>query len=93
MPSVAAISETHSYHLAYKDPKLDTCPVPLNPGVLPGWAKAIWSIQRDGFKITTTMPQNCVVAKVNRKTIYGIVQHVKLCGDFVANHQLICQAD
>ncbi|KNZ45787.1 hypothetical protein VP01_77g1 [Puccinia sorghi] len=30
----------------------DACPVPLNgPGVLPGWAKAIWSIQRDGFRI------------------------------------------
>ncbi|KNZ49736.1 hypothetical protein VP01_4821g2, partial [Puccinia sorghi] len=34
------------------------------------------SIQRDGFKITTTKPQNCVVAKVNRKTVYGIVQQL-----------------
>ncbi|KNZ44031.1 hypothetical protein VP01_9570g1, partial [Puccinia sorghi] len=60
----------------------DACPVPLNgPGVLPGWATAIWSIKRDSFKITTTKPQNCVVAKVNRKTVYGIVQQLYMLVD------------
>ncbi|KNZ59268.1 hypothetical protein VP01_1770g4 [Puccinia sorghi] len=55
----------------------DACPVPLNsPGVLLGWAKAIWSIQCDGFNIMTTKPQNCVVAKVNWKTVCGIVQQL-----------------
>lgn len=52
----------------------DTVPVPRGGQVLSGWAHPVQAFECDGFKVTTTKPQNCVVAKISGKVCYGIVK-------------------
>jgi hypothetical protein len=65
--------------IAQEDPlviRRDAAQIPRGALVLSGLATPIRSVDVEGLKVTTTKPQNCVVAMVNGIPRYGIVKQI-----------------
>ncbi|PLW44072.1 hypothetical protein PCASD_04850 [Puccinia coronata f. sp. avenae] len=70
--------------IAQEDPlviRRDAAQIPRGALVLSGLATPIRSVDVEGLKVTTTKPQNCVVAMVNGIPRYGIVKQIYLFSD------------
>ncbi|MBW0497866.1 hypothetical protein O181_037581 [Austropuccinia psidii MF-1] len=73
-----------------KDPAIvhrDTYPVPQFGHYLSGFVEVVQNIDCKGIMVGCSSPCNCVVAKIGKKTLYGVIKQCYRYVDHLGEHQ------